>query len=238
MPVAGRGANAVASARAASWRPRSAHRRRDGALPLRGSRAVVGCVPATGSAVATVSAATTSSGMSLAGTGMSVTGTAGALAVARTLGGAVARRSAVAMTMAVSVACAVALTGGPRRMRTSVVPCRAAVAVPAVGAEGGEASVAAAVGGGDRLPRQPLDVAQQGTLLAPAQRDGYALGAGARGAADAMHVALRHVGEIVVDDVTDAIDVDTARRGQVTADSDGPGQGSTFTVALPATEIS
>ena len=26
--------------------------------------------------------------------------------------------------------------------------------------------------------------------------------------------------------------------GEVTADSDGPGQGSTFTVILPATEIS
>ena len=136
---------------------RSAPRR---ALPLRGSRAAARRVPGPVSAATGVSAASTGSGMSLAGTGMSVTGIAGALAVARTLGGAVARRSAVAMTM--TVARAVALTGGPRRMWTSVAPGCAAVSMTAVGADGGEASVAATVGGGDRLPRQPLDVAQQG----------------------------------------------------------------------------
>ena len=146
---------------------RSAPRR---ALPLRGSRAAARRVPGPVSAATGVSAATTGSGMSLAGTGMSVTGSAGALAVARTLGGAVARGSAVAMTM--TVARAVALTGGPRRMWTSVAARRAAVAVTAVGADGGEARVAATVGGRDGLARHLLDVAQQAALVVVAERDG------------------------------------------------------------------
>ncbi len=49
------------------------------------------------------------------------------------------------------------------------------------------------------------------TLLAAAQRDGDALGAGARGAADAVDVALGHVGQLVVDDVRHLVDVDAAR---------------------------
>ena len=43
-----------------------------------------------------------------------------------------------------------------------------------------------------------------------AQRDGDAVGAGARGAADAVHVAFRNVGQVEVDDVADAFDVDAA----------------------------
>ena len=45
-----------------------------------------------------------------------------------------------------------------------------------------------------------------------AERDRDALRAGARGAADAVHVALRDVRQVVVDDVADAVDVDAARR--------------------------
>ena len=55
----------------------------------------------------------------------------------------------------------------------------------------GRARLRALAGGGDRHPDQLLDVAQEGTLLAIAERDGDAVGAGARGAADAVHVALR-----------------------------------------------
>ena len=43
-----------------------------------------------------------------------------------------------------------------------------------------------------------------------AERDRDAVGAGARGAADAVHVALRDVRQVEVDDVADAVDVDAA----------------------------
>ena len=59
---------------------------------------------------------------------------------------------------------------------------------------------------GDRLardlaPDQPLDVAQQPALVGGDQRHGLAFGPGAAGAADAMHVVFRHVGEGEVHDV-------------------------------------
>src|SRR3546814_2896531 len=47
---------------------------------------------------------------------------------------------------------------------------------------------------------QPLDVAQVGAVVGIAERDGDALGAGARGAADAVDVALRLVRQFVVED--------------------------------------
>ena len=59
---------------------------------------------------------------------------------------------------------------------------------------------------------QLLDVAQERHFLVVAERDRDALRAGARGAADAVHVALRNVRQVVVDDVADAVDVDAARR--------------------------
>ena len=43
------------------------------------------------------------------------------------------------------------------------------------------------------------------------QRDRLALRAGAAGAADAVHVVLGHVGQLVVDDVRQLVDVDAAR---------------------------
>ena len=43
-----------------------------------------------------------------------------------------------------------------------------------------------------------------------AERDRDAVGAGARGAADAVDVALRNVRQVVVDDMGDAVDVDAA----------------------------
>src|SRR5262249_51017960 len=59
---------------------------------------------------------------------------------------------------------------------------------------------------------QLLDGAQVGDFLAVDERDRDAGGPGARGAADPMHVGLGLVWHVVVDDVTDALDVDAARR--------------------------
>ena len=66
------------------------------------------------------------------------------------------------------------------------------------------------IGHGYRCADELLDVAQEGQLFAVAERDGDAVGAGARGAADAVHVGLRHVRQVEVDDVADAVDVDAA----------------------------
>ncbi len=77
---------------------------------------------------------------------------------------------------------------------------------------GGGSRVVAPVRRRDRHADQLLDVAQIGPLLAVAERDRHALRAGARSAADAVHVALRNVRKVVVDDMADAIDIDAARR--------------------------
>src|SRR5262249_61908098 len=49
--------------------------------------------------------------------------------------------------------------------------------------------------GRDRLADQLLDVAQERQLFAIAQRDRYAVGAGARRAPDPVHVGFRDVGQ-------------------------------------------
>src|SRR4051794_908670 len=77
---------------------------------------------------------------------------------------------------------------------------------------GWSAPVAGMLTGRDRHPDELLDVAQERPLLGIAERDRDPLGAGARGAADAMHVTLWNVGKVVVDDVADAVDVDAAGR--------------------------
>jgi len=69
----------------------------------------------------------------------------------------------------------------------------------------------AAVFSRQRNADQFFDVAQIGDFLtARDQRDGDAVGASARGAADAMDIGLRHVGKIEIHHVADAIDVDAA----------------------------
>src|SRR5579864_5403423 len=75
----------------------------------------------------------------------------------------------------------------------------------------GAPRIGAAIAQRNRQADQLFDVAQERHLLAVAQRDGDACGAGARGAADAMHIGLRHVRQVVIDDVADAVDVDAAR---------------------------
>ena len=63
----------------------------------------------------------------------------------------------------------------------------------------------------DLLARGALDVAQIAALVGRAEGDGDAVGAGARGAADAVDILLGNVGQVEVDDVADARDVDPAR---------------------------
>ena len=62
------------------------------------------------------------------------------------------------------------------------------------------------------LARGALDVAQVAALVRAAEGDRDAVGAGARGAADAVDILLGNVGQVEVDDVADARDVDPARR--------------------------
>src|SRR5688572_873030 len=62
----------------------------------------------------------------------------------------------------------------------------------------------------DLLPDGPFDVAQKHALLCVAERDGDAVIAGARSAADAMDVALRLIRQVEIDHVGDAVDVDAA----------------------------
>ena len=59
---------------------------------------------------------------------------------------------------------------------------------------------------------QALDVAQEHVLVDAHERDRLAFGAGAARAADAVHVVLGHVRQVVVDDVRQLVDVDAARR--------------------------
>src|SRR6267154_1987464 len=70
---------------------------------------------------------------------------------------------------------------------------------------------------GDALVGELLDAAQLAAFAAVAERQGDARGAGARGAADAMDVALGVGRQLVIDDVGHAVDVDTAR-GEIGGD--------------------
>src|ERR1043166_6905289 len=68
-----------------------------------------------------------------------------------------------------------------------------------------------AIIGWDRLADQLLDVAQERELLAIAQRYRRAVRAGARRAADPVHVGFRDVRQVEVHHVADAVHVDAAR---------------------------
>ena len=57
-----------------------------------------------------------------------------------------------------------------------------------------------------------LDVAQELVLVDADERDRLARGAGAARAPDPVDVIVRHVGQVVVDDVRQLVDVDAARR--------------------------
>ncbi len=59
---------------------------------------------------------------------------------------------------------------------------------------------------------QGLDAAQESLLARIAERDRRPRGASARRAADAVDVVLRDVGQLEIDDVANAVDVDPPRR--------------------------
>ncbi len=77
----------------------------------------------------------------------------------------------------------------------------------------------AAVGEGQRLAGQFLDLAQNRPLAVVAERNGEAGLACARRAADAVHIGLRHVRQLVVHHVADRVDGDAAG-GDVGRDQD------------------
>src|SRR5262245_46723955 len=64
----------------------------------------------------------------------------------------------------------------------------------------------------DRAPDQALDVPYEFAFLGGTQGDRDPGRTGARRAADAVHVGLGHVRDLVVDDVRDVVDVDAAGR--------------------------
>src|SRR6478735_4468118 len=66
----------------------------------------------------------------------------------------------------------------------------------------------APIRGRNRHADQPLDVAQIPHLFVIAERDGYASCASSRSAADAVNVRVRNVGNVEIDDVADAVNVD------------------------------
>ena len=66
----------------------------------------------------------------------------------------------------------------------------------------------AAVGRRDRHADEPLDIAQIGAFLVIAERNCHTVGASARGATDAVDIALGDVWQIVVDHVAYTVDVD------------------------------
>src|SRR6185369_499953 len=115
---------------------------------------------------------------------------------------AAAMRAMAALVAATAIAAAVA----------ALVSAMRAAAVAALRLLRGRSgpSAGAPVGRRDRHPDQPFDIAEEGAFLVIAERDRHALGAGARGAADAVDVALRDVRKVVIEHVADAIDVDAA----------------------------
>ena len=133
---------------------------------------------------------------------------------------AVAARGAVAVIGVLAIAAAISTT-------VSALLAGHGGAAPAVmafagilrGRPMGGPLAGALVGRGDRNADQPLDIAQERRFLVIAERDRHAVGAGARGAADAVHVRSRDVRQIVIDHMADAVDVDAAG-GDVGGDQD------------------
>ena len=64
----------------------------------------------------------------------------------------------------------------------------------------------------DMPASDPLDIAQELTLLAVAERNRLSAGTGARRPADTVDVAFRHIRQVEINDVRDAVDIDSARR--------------------------
>src|SRR6185312_118486 len=75
---------------------------------------------------------------------------------------------------------------------------------------GGRSVEAVLVNHGQRLTRQPFDIAQQAFLGLVAERQRNAIAAGSRGAADAMHIGIGNVRDLEIDHMGDAVDIDAA----------------------------
>ena len=65
---------------------------------------------------------------------------------------------------------------------------------------------------GDLLADQFFDIAQEGPFVFGAKCNCLAIGAGARGAPDAVNIGFGHIGQFIVDDMADARHIDAARR--------------------------
>ena len=59
---------------------------------------------------------------------------------------------------------------------------------------------------------QAFDISEKNMFVDTHQRDRLATGTGATGATDAMHIIFGHIGQLVIHDVRQLIDIDTARR--------------------------
>ena len=141
--------------------------------------------------------------MRLAGRGLFTRGAR--LRPALAMGGTALRVMAVALLSTPMVAAAVVLFLLVRPMRPMLLMRLKGLLRPRL-------RVPAAIGRLDRRAEQFLDIAEIRPLLMIAERDGDALGARPRGAADAVDVAFRHVRQIEVDHVRDVVDVEPARR--------------------------
>ena len=64
----------------------------------------------------------------------------------------------------------------------------------------------------DELTDEPLNVDEVGSLIFLTERYGRPRSAGSSCTADSMNVGFRDVGHVVVDDVRNILDVDTASR--------------------------
>ena len=82
---------------------------------------------------------------------------------------------------------------------------------PIGGLRRGRRSIAASAVHRNSHANKLLDVAQERHLFAVAQRNRDAVGARAGSAADPVHVGFRHVRQIEIHDVADAVHIDAAR---------------------------
>ena len=64
----------------------------------------------------------------------------------------------------------------------------------------------------DFFADQALDPDDEALFFGVAKRHGDARGCGATGAANAVNVGFRNIWHVIVDDVSDLVDIDTARR--------------------------
>ena len=116
------------------------------------------------------------------------------------------------LALGVGTSAALAVLALPRRasllLAATALLARAGLAGIAVGDVVGCHHDIAAGFGGDRLPDQFFDGAQQRTLVGIAERHRLAFRAGARRAADAVDISLRHLRQFEIDDMADIGNID------------------------------